>query len=402
MDSLHLSGVASNPMSGGVVIVGGGLSAQRCAETLRRSDYTGRIRIICGESHRPYDRPPLSKEAISGREIGDSLSYRPWEWYESQAVELTLDTRARELHPRKRQVGLSNGADISYDQLLIATGSQPRTLPMLEGYANVSALRTIDDSHELRDALRPGARLAIVGAGFIGQEVAVSALKAGVHVTIIEAESAPLVRVLGTDLGDWFAAMHRSEGVDVRLNTRVSAVAGDGSVRSVALTDGTLLECDHVLLGVGVRPDLDWLKGSGLDTDGVQVDVDGRTSAPGIFAVGDAASTFDPILERHVVGNHWEAAGRQGARAAKSMLGLSPGAPAMTSFWTDLYDTRIQYLGHASLADETSLDGDPHSRDFTVTFLRKGQPVGGLLVGRPHQLPAIRSLLTSTIERSAV
>ena len=387
-------------MSAGVVIAGGGLAAQRCAETLRRAGYGGRIRMICAEPHRPYDRPPLSKEVLVDEDHDQMLSFRAGDWYAENAVELLLGVRAAGLAPSQKLLALSDGSHINYQQLLIATGSRPRRMPMLDGYSNVASLRTIEDARALRAALRPGARLAVLGAGFIGQEVAASARKAGVDTTIIEAAPAPLVNVLGTKLGEWLAALHRSEGVDLRLGTQVSSVTGDGAVRSLALTDGSLLECDHVLLGVGVEPDLGWLQGSGLDPAGVRTDANCRSDAPDIFAAGDAAVGLDPILGRHVVGSHWEAAGRQGARAAKAMLGLEPGPAAMTSFWTDLFDTRIQYLGHAGLADDVSFDGDRQSRDFSATFVRNGRPVAGLLVARPHQLPAMRALLTASTEGS--
>jgi 3-phenylpropionate/trans-cinnamate dioxygenase ferredoxin reductase subunit len=387
-------------MSAGVVIAGGGLAAQRCAETLRRAGYDGRIRMICAEAHRPYDRPPLSKQVLVDEDHDQMLSFRAGEWYEENAVELVLGVRAAGLAPSQKLLALSDGSHINYEQLLIATGSRPRRMPMLDGYSNVTSLRTIEDARALRAALRPGSRLAVVGAGFIGQEVAASARKADVDTTIIEAAPAPLVNVLGTKLGEWLAALHRSEGVDLRLGTQVSSVTGNGVVRSLALTDGSLLECDHVLLGVGVEPDLGWLHGSGLDRAGVRTDANGRSDVPDIFAAGDAAAGLDPILGRHVVGSHWEAAGRQGARAAKAMLGLESGPAAMTSFWTDLFDTRIQYLGHAGLADDVSFDGDRQSRDFSATFVRNGRPVAGLLVARPHELPAMRALLTASTEGS--
>jgi 3-phenylpropionate/trans-cinnamate dioxygenase ferredoxin reductase subunit len=385
-------------MSAGVVIAGGGLAAQRCAETLRRAGYDGRIRMICAEPHRPYDRPPLSKQVLLDEEHDQMLSFRAGEWYEENRVELVLGVRAAGLAPSQKLLALSDGSHINYEQLLIATGSRPRRMPMLDGYSNVTSLRTIEGARALRAALRPGSRLAVVGAGFIGQEVAASARKAGVDTTIIEAAPAPLLNVLGPTLGEWLAGLHRSEGVDLRLGTRVSSVNGSGSISSLALTDGSHLECDHVLLGVGVEPDLDWLQGSGLDRAGVRTDTSCRSDLPDIFAAGDAAAAFDPILGRHVVGSHWEAAGRQGARAAKAMLGLEPGPPVMTSFWTDLFDTRIQYLGHAGLADEVSFDGDCQSRDFSATFVRNGRPFAGLLVARPHELPAMRALLTASTE----
>jgi 3-phenylpropionate/trans-cinnamate dioxygenase ferredoxin reductase component len=387
-------------MSAGVVIAGGGLAAQRCAETLRRAGYEGRIRMICAESHRPYDRPPLSKQVLVEEDHDRTLSFRAGAWYEENAVELLLGVRASGLAPRQKLVALSDGSHINYEQLLIATGSRPRRMPMFEDYSNVASLRTIEDARALRAALRPGARLAIVGAGFIGQEVAGSARRAGVETTIIEAAPAPLVNLLGPTLSGWLAALHRSEGVDLRLGTQVASVNdhGNGSVRSLTLTDGSQIECDHMLLGVGVEPDLDWVEGSGLDRAGVRTDANGCSDIPDIFAAGDAAAGLDPILGRHVVGSHWEAAGRQGTRAAKALLGLEPGPPGMTSFWTDLFDTRIQYLGHAGLADDVSFDGDRRSRDFSATFVRNGRPVAGLLVDRPHELPAMRALLTASTE----
>jgi 3-phenylpropionate/trans-cinnamate dioxygenase ferredoxin reductase subunit len=385
-------------MSAGVVIAGGGLAAQRCAETLRRADYQGRIRMICAESHYPYDRPPLSKQVLVGEDHDQLLPFRAGAWYQENAVELLLGVRASGLTPRQKLVALSDGSRINYEQLLIATGSRPRRMPMFDGYSNVASLRTIEDARSLRAALLPGTRLAIVGAGFIGQEVAGSARKAGVETTIIEAAPAPLVTVLGRELGEWLATLHRSEGVDLRLGTQVSSVNGSSSARSLRLTDGSQIECDQVLLGVGVEPDLGWLEGSGLDQAGVRTDANGRSDAPDIFAAGDAGAGLDPILGRHVVGSHWEAAGRQGTRAAKAMLGLEPGPPVLTSFWTDLFDTRIQYLGHAALADEVSFDGDRRSRDFSATFVRNGRPVAGLLVARPHELPAMRALLTASTE----
>ena len=182
------------------------------------------------------------------------------------------------------------------------------------------------------------------------------------------------------------------------LEQRVVGVRGEHRVDSVTLADGRTVGCDHVLLGVGVDPALQWLRSSALDPAGVRTDVDGRTDVPGIYAAGDAAAAFDPLLERHVLGNHWESAGRQGSRAAKSMLGLEPGPLSVSSFWSDLYGTRVQYLGHASLGDELTLDGDPQAREFSATFTRQERAVAVLLVGRPQMLPQARELLSATTE----
>jgi 3-phenylpropionate/trans-cinnamate dioxygenase ferredoxin reductase subunit len=382
-------------MSDGIVIVGGGLAAQRCAETLRRSGYDGRVRMVCGEAHRPYDRPPLSKAVLADAGAEDDLGFRAASWYEDRGVELLLGVPAAELECKQREVTLADGRAVGYEQLVIATGSRPRRLAAFEGFDNVQALRTVEDARSLRGALSAGGRLGIIGAGFIGQEVAAAAARAGVHATIVEAADAPLQALLGTSVGGWFADLHRSQGVDVVLGAEVAAVHGTERIGTLTLSDGRRLPCDHVVVGVGVDPDLEWLAGSGLDASGVRVDAEGRSAAPGVFAAGDAAATYDPVLRRHVTGGHWEAAGRQGAAAARSMLGHEPQHSAPASFWSDLYDTRVQYLGHAHLADRTTIDGDPAARDFSITFTRAGAPVAVLLVGRPHRLPDARALLAA-------
>jgi 3-phenylpropionate/trans-cinnamate dioxygenase ferredoxin reductase component len=387
-------------MSAGVAIAGGGLAGQRCAEALRRAGYEEPIRMICGEAHRPYDRPPLSKRVLFDADAEEKLCFRGAEWYEQQAVELRLGVRACELEAGKRLLHLSDGSELSYEQLLIATGGRPRRLAMFDGYDNVTALRTLEDARRLRHALVPGARLLVIGGGFIGQEAASAARAAGAQASIVEAGPAPLATVLGADIGGWFAELHRSEGVELFLEQRVVSVIGERRVGSVTLDSGATLACDHVLVGVGIEPDLDWLRGSDLDPDGVRTDVDGRSDVPGIYAAGDAAAAYEPLLGRHVLDSHWESAGRQGTRAAKAMLGLDPGPPTIGSFWSDLHGTRVQYLGQASLADDVSYAGDPSSREFSATFTREQEPVAVLLAGRPDMLPQARALLQAATERT--
>jgi NADPH-dependent 2,4-dienoyl-CoA reductase/sulfur reductase-like enzyme len=387
-------------MSARIVIVGGGLAGQRCAETLRRSGHEGSIVLVCAEPHRPYDRPPLSKEALHDPGVEETLAFRPQGWYAEQEVELLLGLAASGLDADARLVHLADGSSVPYDSLLIATGGQPRSLPLLDGFSNVSTLRTLEDARRLRAALRPGFRLLVVGAGFIGQEIAAAACKAGASTTIVEAASAPLATLLGPQLGSWFADLHRSSGVELLLDEQLDGTRGEAVLEAVTLRSGRTVECDHVLVGVGIAPSLQWLRGSGLDPDGVATDADGRSGIDGVYAAGDAAALYDPALGRHVAGSHWEAAGRQGSRAAKAMLGLDPGAVAVSSFWSDLYGTRVQYLGHAPLADAISFDGDLGERDFTATFTSAGRPVAVLLAGRPQMLPQARSLLTATNERN--
>ncbi len=386
----------------GIVIAGGGLAGQRCAETLRRHRYEAPVTILCAELHRPYDRPPLSKQLLTGEHSEHALPYKRADWYEEHQVELRLGVSAVGLAAAERKVALSDGDSIRYDKLLIATGSRPRTLPALSRYPNVSVLRTVDDSRRLRGVLGDRPRLAVVGAGFIGQEVASTARKLGAEVTMIEAAPCPLAGVLGPELGSWFTQLHRAEGVDVLTGCTIERVIANGEVQALRLSGngGRTVEADHVVVGVGVEPEITWLAGSGLVSDAgtIEVDPHGRTALEGVLAVGDAAATFDPLAGRHVPGSHWEAAGRQGARAARVMLGLDPGPVPLTSFWTDQYGLRIQYLGHARLADAVTVDGDPDSRSFTATFTRAGRAVAALLVNRPRSLPAARQLIEEGIK----
>jgi NADPH-dependent 2,4-dienoyl-CoA reductase/sulfur reductase-like enzyme len=374
----------------GVLIVGGGLAAQRCAETLRRRGYEGPVRMVCAEPDPPYDRPPLSKEVLAGTVEEESVAYRPPWWYEEKQVELLLGARAEALEPSARTVRLDTGAELHYEKLLIATGSAARRLPFLEGYENVHALRTLADARLLRKELVPGARLAIVGAGFIGQEVAATARRLGVEVTMIEALEIPLGPILGDEVGGWFADLHLSEGVRVMTGATLEGARGNGRVEELTLAGGEAVACDAVVVGVGTVPDTGWLRGSGLGESGVRTDTSGRAGLPGVFAAGDASVPFDPRFGAHDRTEHWDAAAWQGAAAARAMLGEYPGTPPLPSFWSDQYGLRIQYVGHAHHADAVVVDGDPGERDFEAVFTRSGVPVAGLAVSRPRAIPALR------------
>jgi NADPH-dependent 2,4-dienoyl-CoA reductase/sulfur reductase-like enzyme len=374
----------------GVLIVGGGLAAQRCAETLRRRGYEGPLRMVCAEPDLPYDRPPLSKELLAGTAEEEALAYRPAWWYEEKQVELLLGQRAAALDPAARTVRLASGAELPYGRLLIATGSAARELPFLRGFANVHSLRTLADARRLRSELVPGARLAIIGAGFIGQEVAATARRLGTEVTMIEALEVPLAPILGPELGGWFAELHLEEGVKVRTGAMLEGARGNGRVEELVLAGGESIACDAVLVGVGTAPATAWLQGSGLDPAGVRADTSGRTALPGVFAAGDASVPFDPRFGVHARTEHWDAAAWQGAAAARAMLGEYPGTPPLPSFWSDQYGLRIQYVGHAHQADAVSIEGDPAERDFEAVFTRAGIPVAGLAVGRPRSIPVLR------------
>jgi len=376
-------------VSDGIVIVGGGLAAQRCAETLRSQGHEAPIRLVCAERHPPYDRPPLSKELLTGALPQGAVALRPRAWYDERSVDLLLGTRAVGVDTVRRRVELARGRPLQYDALLIATGSRARRLSLLEGYENVSVLRTLDDALALHEVLAPGVRLAVVGAGFIGLEVASSALELGADVTIVEALDAPLAGVLGGGVGRWFSDLHRAEGATVVLGAHIERVDGRRRVRALELAGGRSVGCDHVLVGVGVDPDTSWLPAAIAD-GGVPVDPNGRTAVDGIFAAGDVALVYDPGAARHLRTDHWEAAARQGAAAARAMLGLEPIRAPLPSFWSDQHGIRIQYVGRAGEADRVEIDGDPAARDFEALFTRGGVPVAALLVGRPRSLADAR------------
>ncbi len=376
--------------SSGVVLAGGGLASQRCAEKLRAEGYDGRLVMLAAEEEPPYDRPPLSKEVLVAARAPSSLAFRAASWYADHGVEVRLGAAAAGLEPRGRIVRLQSGESIAYEKLLIATGSRPRRLPLFEGFANVHELRTLPDSLRLRGALRAGGPLVIVGAGFIGQEVAAAARTLGVPTTILEAAPVPLGRLLGEQVGTWLVDRHREAGVEVLTSTCISRARGDGSVEVIELEDGTSIECGTVLVGVGVAPAAEWVDGSGLSPDGVLTDAAGRTPLEGVFAAGDVARPFDPRFGVHARCEHWDAAARQGVAAALAMLGREPRPATAPSFWSDQYGMRIQYVGHAEHADSCEVDSGSSERDLAVTYRRGGVTVAALAVDRPRDILARR------------
>lgn len=365
-------------MTSGVVIAGGGLAAQRCAEALRRGGWEGPLRIVGEEAMAPYDRPPLSKGFLSGDLDPAEIALRPAGWHAEQGVELLLGDPASGLDPDRRLLLLASGATLPFEHLVIATGGRARELPGAAGLANVHRLRSIDDAARLRAALLPGARLAVLGAGLIGQEVAATASARGVRVTLIEAEPLPLARALHPRLASWLVDLQRAHGVDVRLGTRLERLeSGDSRLEALHLSDGSRLEVDALLVAIGVVPATGW----------VGADVHQLARAPHIHVAGDASGA-----------NHWEAAVHQGRAAAGAILGGAAPAPALTSWWSDVHGVRLQGLGDPVGSDALVVDGDPRGRSFTAVALRRGSPVAALAAGRPRELPRLRKLLTDVHE----
>lgn len=338
-----------------IVIVGAGLAGVRTAERLRELGFDGSITLVGEEAEPPYDRPPLSKQVLRGeREL---VLLRDPEAYAELAVDLRLGLRAVSLDPDARAIELDDGTRATYDALVVATGSRPRLLPgaVLDG---VHVLRTAEDCRRLRASVAAGTRAVVVGGGFIGCEVAASLRLLGLDVTIVELASAPLVGVLGEQLSAHVVRLHEANGVQLRCGVGVDAVEGEGAVTGVRLLDGSLLPADVVVVGLGVSPAVEWLAGSGLSIDnGVSCDAAGRTSAPGVYAVGDVAAWRDPRTGAARRYEHWTSAVDQAAVVARAIVGAATDEPLpVPYFWSDQYKLKIQSLGLPSAsADEVTV-----------------------------------------------
>ena len=377
-----------------IVLVGGGLAATRCAQTLRSKGFDGRLTVVCAESHPPYDRPPLSKAQLASGNPAPPL-LRPREWWADNDVDLRLGTHAQQLKPGERLVVLDDGTDLRYDRVLLATGAAPRTPPPgLAGRRNVHTLRNLDDAVTLRGELAPGTRLLIIGAGLIGLEVASTAQGLGCEVTVLEAADRPLARALPAGLADWLVQLHRRHGIRVELAARLQRVEGSRDATAVVLDDGRRLRCDVVLAATGVEPRAAWLTGSGLpDRDGIPVDGSCRTAMPGVFAAGDCALTPDPATGQPRRSDHWEAAVHTGRAAAMAMLDLPAPPQPPPGFWTDQHGVRLQVVGEAATADALSGDGRLDQDDFHVLLTRGSTIVAGAAANRPRELPRLRALI---------
>ena len=372
----------ANPgKSYGIVIVGGGLAAARTAEQLRRSDYTGPVMIVSDEVHLPYDRPPLSKEVL--RKEVDDTALKPREWYDENDITLRLGSAATGLDTQEQTVTLDDGTVLGYDELVIATGLVPRRIPAFPDLEGIRVLRSFDESLALREHASAARHAVVVGAGFIGCEVAASLRGLGVDVALVEPQPKPLAAVLGEQIGELVARLHRDEGVDVRLGVGVAEVRGKGHVDTVVLTDGTELPADLVVVGIGSRPATEWLEGSGIEVDdGVICDDAGRTSAPNVWALGDVASWRDAMGHQARV-EHWSNVADQARVVAPAMLGQElPSVVVVPYFWSDQYDVKIQCLGEPQATDIVHLIEDD-GRKFLAYYERDGVLVGVVGGGLP-------------------
>ncbi|KMS66157.1 pyridine nucleotide-disulfide oxidoreductase [Streptomyces viridochromogenes] len=381
-----------------ITVVGASLAGLSTVRALRAEGYDGGIVVVGEERHTPYDRPPLSKDFLKGDLDADALALGDADEYEDLDVRWLLGERAVRLDPADRSVVLAGGRQLRSDGVVVATGAGARMLPGTDGPAGVHTLRTLDDAQALRAELLDGLpRVVVIGAGFIGAEVASTAHRLGLQVTVVEALDVPLERQLGREMGLVCSSLHNDHGVRLLCGTGVAELIGEGRVTGVRLADGRVLPADIVVVGVGVRPHTDWLAGSGVRVDdGVVCDAGCSTTVPGVVAVGDVARCPNPFTGRHARIEHWSNATEQARTAARTLLsGVSAAAPPTAPyFWSDQYQVRIQVAGHvAPGAEPEVVEGDVDSRTFTAVYRREGAPVAVLSLNQPKFFNRLRRTL---------
>jgi NADPH-dependent 2,4-dienoyl-CoA reductase/sulfur reductase-like enzyme len=370
-----------------VAVVGASLAGLSAARSLRKRGYDGRLVIVGDEPHRPYDRPPLSKEFLAGA-IGEADLALETDDDELRA-EWLLGVRATGLDRAERAVRLADGRVVRADGVVIATGAAARTLPGTEGLAGVHVLRTLDDARALRDDLARGGRVVVIGGGFVGAEVASTAYALGRDVTVVEAARTPLARPLGETMGGVVSALHADHGVRLLCGVGVKGLSGERRVEAVLLEDGRTVPADTVVVGVGARPCVEWLEGSGVALDnGVKCGADGRTSVAGLVAVGDCANWYDPYTGLHRRVEHWTGALERPDAAVAALLAhgaIEPAAPRPPYFWSDQYGVKIQFVGHAAGADSVTVEeGSVDDRSFLAVYRKDGREVAVLGMNQPR------------------
>ena len=361
------------------VIVGGGLAGAKAAQTLRDEGFDGRVVLLGEEDVAPYERPPLSKDYLRGDAGRDAIWAQEEGWYDTHDVELRTSTHVTEVVPASSEIVLDGGERIGYDQLLLATGSAAKRIPIpgaeLDG---VHVLRTVADSDALREAFAPGARVVVIGAGWIGCEVAASARQRGAEVAMVAPEAAPLERVLGPEVGAIYHDVHAKQGVELLLGTGVEGIEGNGRASGVRIAGGRTVPADVVVLGVGAAPRTELAQAAGLRVeDGVLVNDRLRTSVPNIYAAGDIARAEHPIIGETVRVEHWGTALEQGPVAARNMLGQDVAYDRIPYFFSDQYDVGMEYAGYAMTYDRVVFRGDPSTFEFMAFWMRGDRVAAG-------------------------
>jgi len=381
-----------------IVVVGGGLAAGKAVEGLRDSGYGGHLVLVGDEHHLPYERPPLSKGYLMDQDPLENVFVHPPGWYEEHDVDLRLGTRAEGLDVEAHTLDVG-GERIEWHRLLLATGSRPRRLRLADDSgAPVAYLRTIEDSDRIKQTLRPDRRLVVIGGGWIGLEVAAAARTAGCEVTVLEMLDKPLLRVLGPEVADVFVDLHDGRGVDLRTGVSVVGSERRGERAVVTLDDGSSVEADLLVVGVGVEPRVELAEAAGLAVDdGIVVDEHLRTSHPDVFAAGDVANAYHPVLGRHLRVEHWDNAIEQGTVAARTLLGSDESYTRLPYFFTDQYDLGMEYVGNVGPEgyDEVVLRGDVPGRVFTAFWVAKDRVVAGMHVNDWDAIEPVRRIVTA-------
>ena len=372
-------------MNTAYVIVGASLAGAKAAQTLREEGFGGPIMLIGQETERPYERPPLSKDYLLDKAERESIYVHPAGWYGEHDVELRLGTTVTAVYPAAHEVTLADGSRIGYAKLLLATGSSPRRLPVpgadLDG---VHYLRRVADSDRIKETFAAASRVAVIGAGWIGLETTAAARAAGVEVTVLEAAELPLLRVLGREVAEVFAGLHREHGVDLRFGVQVAEITGsDGRADGVRLADGSHIPAEAVIVGVGITPNSQLAEAAGLEVrNGIVTDAGLRSSDPDIYATGDVANAYHPLLGRHIRVEHWAYALNQPQTAARAMLGQDVAYDLVPYFYTDQYDLGMEYSGYVEPGryDQVVFRGDVQRREFVAFWLGGGRVLAGMNV----------------------
>ena len=386
------------------VTIGAGQTAAVAARTLRRRGYDGRIILIGDEPHLPYQRPPLSKEFLAGTDTLESLQILPEAWRVDNGVEVVTGAMVTRLDPNTRSVEIAGHKPIPADAVLFATGGRPRPLPVPGPRPElVHQLRTIDDAQRLQQSLTPGRRLVLIGAGFIGLEIAATAVALGVDVTVLEAAAEPLSAVIGARMGSECARMHRDRGVVLRTNAAVRSLRTTNDQVVIELDGGPPLEADAVVVGIGITPNTSVAAEAGLHVDdGIVVDAQGRTSIPNVFAAGDVARRYSARSGRHVRLEHFDNANKQGAAVANAVLGRDAVSDEANWFWSDQFDHNIQFLGAAPQTCDLVIRGNPAERDFTAFYVDDGILCGAFAVDRGEDVMVARELLGRRVDTAVL
>lgn len=383
------------------VIVGASLAGVRAAETLREEGFRGSVVLVGDESELPYDRPPLSKGALKGEEDYESTRHHDEQWYADKQIDLRLGTRATAIDRAEHTVSLDSGDSLRYDKLLLATGSQPRLLRVPgASLTGVYYLRTLSDSRRLHDLFASQPRVVVVGAGWIGLEAAAAARLAGCEVTVVEPQQTALAGPLGPEVGQVYADLHAAHGVATRFGDGVAEIRGDATVSGVLTSGGAELPADCVVVGVGVAPDVALAAAAGLDVDdGVLCDERLCTSDPDVFAAGDIANWFNPLLGYRLRVEHWANANDGGPTAARAMLGQPVVHDVLPFFWSDQFETGMEYAGHVNPHrgyDRVVLRGDVEGHEFMAFWLSDGYLVAGLHMNVWDTIDTVQDMIRDT------